>query len=153
MSGPNPNADCVFPFEFNGVIYKSCKHDLSDNTRWCSTKVDANGTHISNEDNWGNCDENCSKGCHVKVQNEFSEVLPCVFPYTIKNSVGVKEIVNQCTKQYPNKPEDSTLICYTKKNITTNEAIIGRGDWGVCEQEYCPVLSTSSRFSSFNFQG
>ena len=107
--------------------------------------MDSDGKHVIG--NWGNCPENCPKGCHIV--NKRSEIVECAFPYLYPYSGS--ELVNKCIKQYPDNNE-SPLICYTKKNSTTNEAIIGRGDWGVCEQEYCPVLSTSSRFINFDFQ-
>ena len=92
---------------------------------------------VSNQGNWGNCDENCPKGCHVKVQNK-NQILPCVFPYTIPDGVNGDQKIHECTSQYPDEPNEPPLICYTKKNSTTNEVHIGYGDWGVCQDPYCP---------------
>ena len=58
IAGPSINKDCVFPFAFNGMKYNKCAFD-SDGF-WCSTKVDATGSHISGM--WGICGSDCPKG-------------------------------------------------------------------------------------------
>ena len=58
--GANPNKPCIFPFTWNGAIYRGCPIDPDDeNQRWCSTKVDANGLHIQGQDQWGHCSPSC----------------------------------------------------------------------------------------------
>ena len=56
--------ECVFPFTFNNFTYNGCPTDPIDTTkRWCSTKVDETGTHITGGDNWGYC----TKGCPPEI--------------------------------------------------------------------------------------
>ena len=137
MDGPKPNQMCVFPFEYEGNVYQTCKYDkfdINDNTRWCSTKVDSNGKH--EKGHWGNCDENCPKGCHVR--NQKRQMVECSYPFSFPSIVGRgNQLFNECVKHYPDV-QDSPMICYTKKNSTNNQAILGLGDWGVCEEKYCP---------------
>ena len=62
VSGPNPNAFCIFPFEFNGIAYHQCTtagNDEGDINPWCSTLVDGSGEHVGEGDNWGNCGPDC----------------------------------------------------------------------------------------------
>ena len=47
---------CVFPFKYNGKTHDACTLD-GQNDPWCSTKVDANGQHVTL--NWGDCAEGC----------------------------------------------------------------------------------------------
>ena len=85
---------------------------------------------------WGHCGIDCPKGCHVKTQK--GEYAECVFPFKYPSIAGQgNQLFNQCIKQYPDDVI-SPLVCYTKKNSTSNEAIIGRGDWGICEKDLCP---------------
>ena len=48
MSGPDPNALCVFPFEYNGEIFNECT-DKEHDQMWCHTSED-----------WGNCGPDCT---------------------------------------------------------------------------------------------
>ena len=62
VSGPIPNALCIFPFEFNGITYHQCTtagNEEGDITPWCSTSVDDYGVHIGEGENWGNCGPDC----------------------------------------------------------------------------------------------
>ena len=68
IGGPSRNATCIFPFEFNGIIYHDCAQD-SDGY-WCSTKVDSTGTHITGQGNWGICGPNCFNGWYRKILNK-----------------------------------------------------------------------------------
>ena len=93
--------------------------------------MDLNGKH--QQGNWGNCVEDCPKGCHVT--NQKSEIVECAFPFY--QQYRDNQPINECIKQYPNL-DDSPKICYTKKDNVTNVAIVGSGDWGICKKEYCP---------------
>ena len=47
-SGAMPNKSCIFPFMFNGVLYKECTWTYAHRTGqkpWCSTFVDETGEH------------------------------------------------------------------------------------------------------------
>ena len=51
---------CVFPFQVNTTIFDGCTNiDRPSSPPWCSTRVDENGAHISGEDLWGECSDNC----------------------------------------------------------------------------------------------
>ena len=101
MGGPAANTSCVFPFTVNGVTYTSCKTDGKVNTScystwfwgikvttcrsegldepWCSTATTEDGTHVAEQDNYGQCPDNCGT-CPVvsgPAQGRF-----CVFPFT-----------------------------------------------------------------------
>ena len=66
VSGANPNASCIFPFEFNGITYHQCTTVDNDITPWCSTLVDDSGEHIADAGNWGNCGPECPVDLHCK---------------------------------------------------------------------------------------
>ena len=56
VDGPTKGDACVFPFIWSGNTYNECALDasLGPEYYWCSTKVDAIGTHVAG--NWGKCD-------------------------------------------------------------------------------------------------
>ena len=60
-SGPDPNSECQFPFEFHGEIYNNCTYDFfqTETNPWCSTKVDEYGVHIGGQGYWGYCPQTC----------------------------------------------------------------------------------------------
>ena len=59
-SGPSSNQPCIFPFTWKDEKYNGCPIDPVDSSqRWCSTKVDSNGNHITGQGNWGHCDSKC----------------------------------------------------------------------------------------------
>ena len=57
VSGKIQNEKCIFPFEYKGTIYHSCPWAFEDKKRWCSTKVDEDGKHLTG--NWGHCGAEC----------------------------------------------------------------------------------------------
>ena len=71
VSGPNPNAQCIFPFKYSEVTYHQCTtagNAVGDTTPWCSTLVDDSGVHIGGAGNWGNCGPDCHFDLHGKVR-------------------------------------------------------------------------------------
>jgi len=57
-SGPSAGKRCIFPYTFNGVKCQGprcCNLDNDAKGSWCSTKVDANGVHVSGGDHWAYC--------------------------------------------------------------------------------------------------
>ena len=76
MSGPNPNALCIFPFKFNGITYHQCTtagNAEGDINPWCSTLVDDSGIHIGGgAGNWGNCCP-ANSDCECKEEDENSQ--------------------------------------------------------------------------------
>ena len=70
VSGPTPNATCIFPFKFHGVIHHKCDRTYEKGIpSWCSTLVDSFGEHIGNEGNWGDCELACQIPCN---EDEFT---------------------------------------------------------------------------------
>ena len=56
-----PETECIFPFTFNNFTYHGCPTDPYDETkRWCSTKTDENGVHVSSNGTWGYCTPGCT---------------------------------------------------------------------------------------------
>ena len=53
---PDKNAQCIFPWKFNGILKQECITETDpDDRHWCSTKVDDDLEHIGGEGNWGFC--------------------------------------------------------------------------------------------------
>jgi len=47
-------------FSIQGEVYNGCPVDLEDTSkRWCSTRVDANGEHITGAGEFGHCGPDC----------------------------------------------------------------------------------------------
>ena len=60
VGGPKPYVPCIFPFKYEGVTYTSCPVDLEDpSKRWCSTKVDGYGNHVTGAGEYGYCGPDC----------------------------------------------------------------------------------------------
>ena len=60
VGGASLNASCVLPFNFDNKKHYSCIYGpFSDGYPWCSTKVNENGTHISESGHWGYCSDSC----------------------------------------------------------------------------------------------
>ena len=59
----DPEKECVFPFTLNNFTFNGCPALPTNETntkRWCSTKVDDTGNHITGGDNWGYCTVGCN---------------------------------------------------------------------------------------------
>jgi len=48
---------CVFPFVVGGLQQEKCTRVDGDTRPWCSTKVDAGGSHMTGH--WGYCHPDC----------------------------------------------------------------------------------------------
>lgn len=66
VSGPKPDKPCIFPFKYDGKIFKTCTYydyDVGEDQAWCATKVDSSGNYIygdtRQQENWGNCGPKC----------------------------------------------------------------------------------------------
>ena len=62
VAGASKGKPCIFPFKFNGVTYSECTWNqahLTEHKAWCSTLVDASGTHVGGQGKWGNCGPGC----------------------------------------------------------------------------------------------
>ena len=63
VSGPSPNASCIFPFEFRGITYHKCTTVITPSNPikpWCSTLVDDSGKHVGGGGNFGSCEQDCN---------------------------------------------------------------------------------------------
>merc|ERR1719245_1196440 len=47
---------CLFPFYYNGSIYRACIDDANVGRIWCPTEVDTNGSYTGI---WGDCSDVC----------------------------------------------------------------------------------------------
>jgi len=57
---PDKNAECKFPWKFNGKTLNGCTDETDpDGKFWCSTKVDDKLEHIGGQGNWGFCRQSC----------------------------------------------------------------------------------------------
>merc|ERR1719326_427129 len=115
---PNPclttaGETCVFPFSYLGVEYYQCTYSSSP-TPWCATKVDPNGTVITN--NWGDCANTQLSACPAESLTSPSCTAitgsACVFPFRHEGIV-----YNQCTEVAVSGVTGSQAWCST--NITT----------------------------------
>jgi len=60
VGGPNPGKPCKFPFKWNGKTYSGCPIDTEHKSkRWCSTKVDSYGNHVTHQSQYGYCSNSC----------------------------------------------------------------------------------------------
>ena len=51
---------CIFPFKYSGQTFDSCTTIRDpDKKPWCSTKVDADGNHVTAGGYWGHCGQDC----------------------------------------------------------------------------------------------
>ncbi len=59
--GPQTYKTCVFPFTVGNRTYSECtkNHDKFGKL-WCSTKVNEDGKHVADEDEWGYCGQDPS---------------------------------------------------------------------------------------------
>ena len=56
---------------------------------------------------------------------------------------GSDQLFWKCEDVIPDEP-DGRIFCPTKINTTSNEMFYGYGDWGFCEDKYCPDNSGKS---------
>ena len=67
MGGPSPGMECIFPFKHKGVTHHACKPPPESGwDHWCSTRVDNNGEHVGDwndweSTDWGDCSQDCPK--------------------------------------------------------------------------------------------
>ena len=74
------STDCVFPFSFQGKVYRSCTKDHSENGQpWCATQVDDRGIVINGK--WGDCKLGCP-GSGKTIEHFFYRIIS-MFLYSI----------------------------------------------------------------------
>jgi len=136
---------CQFPFSHKGVTYNGCPVDpYEQDERWCSTKVDGQGEHVSGGGHYGFCDSGCPKhksttgstggssGGSTGSQSKACKSengRDCVFPFKYKGTT-----YNQCTKKGSKK-----AWCANEVNERTGVAV--SGEWADCEAG-CPGTIT-----------
>ena len=79
VSGAAKGKPCIFPFKFNGVVYSECTWNqahLTEHKAWCSTLVDASGTHVGGQGKWGNCGAGCPVPPDDRVTNGTAAATP-----------------------------------------------------------------------------
>merc|ERR1712013_155067 len=126
VSGPGAGKPCVLPFVWGGSVREGCIKDGDpDNKYWCSTKVDREGNHIPNSDNWAHCSPECttvqsSPGSSSSVQSSSSA-------FTVEKFLCFTAGGREGTCQIP-----STCIGATIDFIENNECRFVNGEEGVC---------------------
>ena len=133
MSGPDRGRLCVFPFIFKGTTYISCteweKKGKNKGKKWCSTKVDSDGIHISGGGNHGFCGSPCDKDSYKPPSSPCTTVSgpdtgrQCVFPFIFKGItyVSCTDILESPGREW----------CSTKVDSDGNH-INGQGYYGYC---------------------
>ena len=54
--------ECIFPFQFSGQTFTRCTTQKDPEQKpWCSTKVDAEGNHVTAGGYWGHCGQDCEE--------------------------------------------------------------------------------------------
>jgi len=115
----DPGKECVFPFKYENVTYFGCPMDPEDATRrWCSTKTDENGVHVTGSFGY------CTKGCKPEIsadelsvgtnatetQAKICDYTACN-KYTLKTSVFGNEVTfGQC--QFPAPGTKDKYFCF-----------------------------------------
>jgi len=108
VSGPDPGKLCVFPFKWNGTVYRECTTHMNSGQLWCPTEVDHLNGYIDNK--WGNCAADTCTGCRTV------EGLTCHLPFIYKN-----QTYDECTRE-----DSDTLWCHTGARDQNNQLV--RGD-------------------------
>jgi len=112
VSGPDPGKLCLFPFKWDGVVYRECTTHTNNGLLWCATHVD----HLGNTTQWGNCDVDTCPGCRTTAGTM------CQLPFIYNNVTH-----NECV-------EDSE----TKKLWCLSAPTDGEGDRTVVRAECRP---------------
>ena len=64
---------CVFPFKFRNKKFTGCTTEFDESGKnWCSTKVTAEGEHVSGAGEWGYCSSDCSTTALVDSWSSWS---------------------------------------------------------------------------------
>jgi len=132
VSGPGAGKPCVLPFVWGGSVREGCIKDGDpDNKYWCSTKVDREGNHIPNSDNWAHCSPECttvqSTPSSSSSAQSSSSVQSSSSAFTVDKSLCFTAGGREGTCQIP-----STCIGATIDFIENNECRLANGEEGVC---------------------
>jgi len=113
VSGPVTGALCVFPYTWQGKVYRECTTAHNNGVMWCATQTDWQGHYV--DEKWGNCGSSCT-GCGT------SEGESCVFPFTYQG-----DKYTECTTEDNN----GTLWCALSTD-TSGEWRKDHHRWGNC---------------------
>jgi len=131
----DPEKECIFPFTFNNFTYNGCPTDpLDDTKRWCSTKTDENGVHITGDGTWGYCTLGCKpeifpdelligSDAEKDTQTETCDFTACN-GFTFKLDVfGQTETYGQC--QYPAGENEShdDYFCFVNADSACEDKV------------------------------
>jgi len=132
-----PETECVFPFTFNNFTYNGCPTDPTDETktkRWCSTKVDETGNHITGGDNWGYCTEGCSPEIfpdEFKLGSEAGEAASDACDWTACNGLtlkinvfGKEETYGQCQFPAGKGESEDDFFCFVNADSNCADKIL-----------------------------
>jgi len=95
VSGPaGSGRDCIFPFTHKGQTYYGCPVDTVDRSkRWCSTRVDSNGVHVSGVGEFGHCGSGCPAQCAPKADPACRPIAHC------SSRISPNDIASKSCKQ------------------------------------------------------
>merc|ERR1712013_614814 len=128
VSGPGAGKPCVLPFVRGGSVREGCIKDGDpDNKYWCSTKVDREGNHIPNSDNWAHCSPECTTVQSSSSVQSSPSVQSSSSAFTVDKSLCFTAGGTEGTCQIP-----STCIGATIDFIEKNECTLANGEEGVC---------------------
>ena len=134
VSGKDPNAPCVFPFQYEAKWHYACT-DLGsryDDEYWCATNEDK---WYLEDDYYGDCSSKCPIDSKCKANEAYSmKNLSCVFPFTYKGVVHYK-----CTKDGLSKHWCPTKLSLKDQRYEKQlEEYIESGTYGHCNPD-CPM--------------
>jgi len=88
IGGARKGKPCIFPFKYGEKEYNTCTKDGDDDVheKWCSTKVDGDGVHISGE--WGKCSIGCAGVDYADFEPQYCDTEEsgekCFIPFAYK---------------------------------------------------------------------
>ena len=61
IGGGNKGEKCIFPINYNGVMYDHCitNNVTLERVPWCSTLANKKQQHVKNQGRWGYCGITC----------------------------------------------------------------------------------------------
>ena len=80
---------------------------------------------------------------YIATHGQIDTSLKITFFIHREFETGSDTLIWECDNVVPDQP-DGRLMCSTKTNPATNEMLRGSGDWGFCEETYCPSKTFQS---------
>jgi len=88
IGGARKGKPCIFPFKYGDKEHHTCTKDGDDDVheKWCSTKVDGDGVHVSGE--WGKCSIGCAGVDYADFEPQYCDTEEsgekCFIPFSLK---------------------------------------------------------------------